>query len=346
MINSIHLVNHESHRDTKLDFLPGLNVLIGPSDAGKSGAFRAAYWTMFNRPLGDQMLPLYWDGTTEVSLQFDDGQTVTRMKGKSCNHYRLNDNEPINAGNGAPPEAVQAVINMDDVNFQTQIDRAFLMFETPGERGRILNKIAGLDDIDRALDNSRSDELKLRQAMTAKKSELERLETELEQFADLEDREAAVKQLELFDQYARDAERKADRLVKTAEQYREVEADTIEAETLLEAENELKGLKTLVDEISALENRVGRLSRLTASLRRNNALADSLGKLDGAEVLLSAIRPLAEQIEKCESKAKKINRICWRLSIINQEIEAGEAEIKKIENGLPKNCPTCGAKTK
>ncbi len=44
---SIHLKNIKSHRDTELNFCPGINVLSGPNGAGKSTIFEAIGYAMF-----------------------------------------------------------------------------------------------------------------------------------------------------------------------------------------------------------------------------------------------------------------------------------------------------------
>jgi len=46
-ILSIHLKNIKSHRDTELNFSPGINVLSGPNGIGKSTIFEAIGYAMF-----------------------------------------------------------------------------------------------------------------------------------------------------------------------------------------------------------------------------------------------------------------------------------------------------------
>ena len=46
-ILSIQLKNIKSHRDTELNFSPGINVLSGPNGVGKSTIFEAIGYAMF-----------------------------------------------------------------------------------------------------------------------------------------------------------------------------------------------------------------------------------------------------------------------------------------------------------
>ena len=50
MIKSIHVVGFQSHADSTIEFDPGVNVLIGQSDSGKTAVVRALDWALNNRP--------------------------------------------------------------------------------------------------------------------------------------------------------------------------------------------------------------------------------------------------------------------------------------------------------
>src|SRR5690554_5109154 len=86
MITSLEIQNFQSHKETLLEFEPGVNVIIGPSDSGKTAILRALYWLVWNRPLGDAFRSS-WGGDTKVVLETKDGM-VKRFKGKE-DHYKL-----------------------------------------------------------------------------------------------------------------------------------------------------------------------------------------------------------------------------------------------------------------
>ena len=67
MIQSLHIKNLQSHKDSHLDFCEGVNVIVGPSDSGKSAILRALRWIVKNRPQGD-VLRSHWGGETEASI--------------------------------------------------------------------------------------------------------------------------------------------------------------------------------------------------------------------------------------------------------------------------------------
>lgn len=92
MIRSIHLQNLQSHKDTKLEFSDGVNVIVGSSDSGKSAILRGLGWVATNRPAGDEFRS-DWAGkeNTSVSIQLStgeySGEYVERIKGPSINAY-------------------------------------------------------------------------------------------------------------------------------------------------------------------------------------------------------------------------------------------------------------------
>ena len=56
MIKSIHLRNFQRHKKLDIDLSEGVNVIVGPSDIGKTAILRALYWLRFNRPLSTEVL--------------------------------------------------------------------------------------------------------------------------------------------------------------------------------------------------------------------------------------------------------------------------------------------------
>ena len=51
-IKKIIIDNFQSHEHTEIEFGPGLNVIVGPSDYGKSAVVRALRWVLYNEPRG------------------------------------------------------------------------------------------------------------------------------------------------------------------------------------------------------------------------------------------------------------------------------------------------------
>lgn len=148
-----------------LDLHPGVNIIYGVSDKGKSAILKAIDWLRNNRPLGDEFASDWikkktkkdnetYTGICSCELTLDDDIRVKRSKGKDTNQYELNTlKEPLKAFNKEIPEEIVSALNISDINVQEQGNPIFLLKDSPSDIGRTLNQIASLSDIDKAFKN-------------------------------------------------------------------------------------------------------------------------------------------------------------------------------------------------
>ena len=205
MISSIRIQNFQSHDDTAIPFHPGLNVIVGSGDSGKTAVHRALRWAQSNRirqddrPMGDGFISRWAKKTSAkgtVTLIDDCRVTVTKPEGtctrfrdaarskndKESNGYLLN-GERFEAIGVGVPDAVSQWFNWSDVNVQKQHDQAFLISKGAGEVASFLNRTVRLDTIDAHIQAASSlvrqerDALKLLEAQqTSDQRSLEALE--------------------------------------------------------------------------------------------------------------------------------------------------------------------------
>ena len=64
-IKRVTLENFQSHKHSVIDFDEQLNVIVGPSDSGKSAIIRGIKWVLYNEPTGDYFIK---EGSTECSV--------------------------------------------------------------------------------------------------------------------------------------------------------------------------------------------------------------------------------------------------------------------------------------
>lgn len=153
-LTKVKLVNFQSHTSTTLDLRPGVNVLVGSSDSGKSAVVRALGLVVFNRPSGDAWCRRHGaEDDTSVTVSTDAEVAVRRVRGK-VNEYQIKakggDPKSLKAVGTDVPQPVAEALNLNELNLQRQGDRHFLLAESPSETARTLNEIAGLEEIDKA----------------------------------------------------------------------------------------------------------------------------------------------------------------------------------------------------
>jgi exonuclease SbcC len=194
MINSIHGKNFQSWKDITLDLDPGVNAIVGPSDCGKTVAFRLLNWIFNNRPGGNEFHS--WAGGDPYgAVDLGNDGIVTRSRRANENIYTLNDQEFKAFGTNVP-EPIQKALNISDINFQFQLDDPFLFGETPGNIARKLNEVVDLAVIDKALFNINQRYRKESNQLANAEIKKEELSKELEEYSWLSDAENRLMGLE------------------------------------------------------------------------------------------------------------------------------------------------------
>ena len=194
MIKKVEIENFQSHKKTILEFVPGTNVIIGESDAGKSAIFRAINWAITNRPLGDGFRS-DWGGDTRVAIYTAEGDVIERIKTATRNVYIINE-KPLTAFGSEVPEQVSEILRMDEANIQSQMDVPFLLAVSPGEAARLLNKAASIDDIDYTISNLRGEYQKVSNNIKFDEGKLKDYEKQIEQYDNLPELEEKLERVE------------------------------------------------------------------------------------------------------------------------------------------------------
>ena len=348
MITKLHLKDFESHKDTSLNFPNGLTVFIGETDKGKSGIFRAFNWVRTNRPRGDSMLPLYWDSKySEVSVTLEDGNVITRTKGKSVNEYRIPAlNWKSNAGTDIPVEVVNTLNMEEDIHFQSQIDRPFLMYETPGERGRILNKIAGLDKIDSCLRNASQDIRKLKAKKENAVASINTIKEELKQFISLPTISTKLNTAEELGKLICNKQHLITTVLRLLPRKTECEKITEKKHILENISEKVIECRVLIDSIGNKENVLTATQTLKTSRKELLLKRKKKDILVKIEAELKVLQKLGEELDRQSKRYNKVSELISQYDRKDKLLSNVENEIINIKKSIPNSCPTCGSTLK
>lgn len=150
MLESLSLRDFQIHQRFDLELDRHVTVLVGESDRGKSSVVRALRWLALNQPAGCAFVR---HGSKQARVKaIVDGRSIVRSKGKGTNSYRL-DGKAFKAF-GTQPEEVAGMLNVSELNFQTQFEPHFWLSLPAGQVSRELNRIINLGAIDSALSNA------------------------------------------------------------------------------------------------------------------------------------------------------------------------------------------------
>ena len=285
----VNITNFQSHKESELEFTDGVNVIIGPSDAGKSAIFRAIYWVITNRPLGDSFRS-YWGGDTRVDLHFDD-VIISRLKGDSDNQYIITNESPLvlKAFGTDTPEVVK-LLSLDDINIQSQIDPPFLLANTPGEVAQMLNKAASIDDIDKAMSNLKSYYNETKRSKTYLEKQIADMEEELKQYDNLPRLEQLVEELERIENEAEVYTR----------QYSNLE---FLVDKIYNVQEELTKFRDVDKYLSILNTAFNTLDELNLIKGKFKQIADLVYQIKSVE---SSLAKTEETINKLEKEYKEL----------------------------------------
>lgn len=347
MIRSVEIQNFQAHRQSNLEFSEGLNCIVGTSDSGKSSILRALYWVLQNRPSGDS-LRSYWGGKTSVRAVFDNG-SIERSKDK-IEEYVINDKTSLKAFGLSVPDEVLTLHNMSEINVSKQMDRVFLLDNSPGEVATYFNKVAGLDRIDRAQQNVEKEIRSLTSDIKYKTAEQEKLNIQLQDFDYIEKYEIRLEILE-------EMERKKDVLsIRTAKFIKHFNS-------LVDLENEIEEASTILQyekQVQQLQDQLWDLDVLKAKKNKLNSIVIDYYNLtmhmEESQSLLTLETPLNSLLEKIEDRKKlntpfvALNKLVKSLKGISISLEEENRNLSlqmaKFKKEMPDVCPLCNSPIK
>ena len=344
-IKTIEIENFQSHKETAFDLHPGVNVIVGPSDVGKSSILRAINWLLTNKPSGESFVSNWDNNGTSIYLGFEDG-SIERVRDKKFNGYILNRNQEFKGFGQTVPKEIADFLNVNELNTQSQFDSPFMLSWTPGERGIFLNKIVDLEITDKTIKNIKSNILNDRRNITALEEDITALEEELEEYADLDQFESDLIRLE-----------------KTQEEYDGVSKRTTHLARLLAEEKILRGemdalshipkllvetkeidrdllkLDSLQYEIESLKRIINRLKTTTKMCESLKDTANFKRSIDKIDVDIDDYKKTRENVLDLSNRIYKYQSLIDHISIVEGALEKRKKEFHKL---MPETCPLCG----
>jgi len=262
MLELLKIENFQSHKKTELRLCPGVNIIVGPSDSGKTAIFRALKWLVTNRPSGDAFVSWFAKGECRISLKTEEGITISHSKGE----YTLDKTNYQAIGTGVPEQIAQA-LKILPLNWQSQMDAPFLLSESSGEVSRQLNEVADLSAIDVALSQINRVSRKVTSEIEILESQKEQGLAELDKYKSLDILEANLvvlknkqKELKEIEKFIEQGKRLLEAFQKAKEELKAI-PDTKHSEKLLVE------IEKIYPKQAELEKKVKQMQRLFSELR-------------------------------------------------------------------------------
>ena len=140
MITQLKLENFQCHKESVLDFSPGLNVICGSSNTGKSAIIRAIRWVLENRPQGTAIMRA---GTrrTVVCLSTQEHEII-HTRTKSTSSYCVDGTEYPKMGRKVPD--IVGNLSLPPECFHAQLHPPFLVTASGSAIADVFNDVTNL----------------------------------------------------------------------------------------------------------------------------------------------------------------------------------------------------------
>jgi exonuclease SbcC len=347
MLKSLSIKNFQSWKETQFDFHPGVNVIIGFSDAGKSAIIRALRWLIWNRPLGSEFQS-NWGGETVVDLTTTEGITISRSQDKNGNEktYILSTlYKPLKAFGTDVPKEISDALNINDINLHQQQDSFFLLKDTSGDVATHFNQIANLEKIGIAQSNIKKWINEINSTIFHKTEDVKREKEKLLKYDHLKTFESKVEVLE-------DLESKLNLERKNRQELQNIVDDVAELQTEVEQKKEILKIEPVLNKVLDLIEKRNKENDERNELQQ---LVDDIVEckeqlLDEKEaipagIIIDNLLQLYQKKDKEENELNTLSRLIQNIINGKKVVKIAEEEYdrlhKEFKKEFPDVCPLC-----
>lgn len=364
-ITAVQLIGFQSHINSDFHLGPGLNVITGPSDAGKTAIIRAIRWVAFNEPAGEAFLNESV-GEAQVTIELDSQYKIMKHRKKGKTSYTIADpfgGQSVFEKSEVPIE-VKQLLGIEKqtfgdfettLNFAFQLDAPFLISETASAGAKILGKLAGTESVDLAIKGVSKDTHAARQERIMAEKDIERTAAALLEFQGLDDAKESLElaetlfnetetlfnQLENYKQYRNSYEMLLEKLVlfgDTLERLAHLPALEEDVKDIEKAQYRYDQLLQLYSQYSLLQNRIEELGHRVLNFQHVEALSNDVEVITMEVDKLSMITSLFQSYQKYAEEINKNTEILHVTEHINelpafiQQAEVDLTTITKLDN--------------
>lgn len=327
MIKSLHLKGLQSHTDSTVEFAPGVNVILGETNAGKTAVIRALQWIFQNRPLGTGLTQK--DAKECLAEVTTDRGTASRIRRRGFNGYVVNEVEYKEIGSSVPDE-LTPVLDLRDVSLQEQLQPHFLITQPAGYISRYVGELLGLNSTDQVASSIKSGLTAIRSESTRLAESLEAMEVEKASYESLDEVDGLLRRAETLDQEHASVVASCTRLASL------IEAETAASVALQALSSKVKPLD---DAISGLSLTLEEVTAREADLRRfvdvSTALSRTVSQLKAAESYVQTNRPRVAELENVitslDDSVGKLSQYASLLTSIKQHVDLIESMQTQLE---------------
>ena len=361
MIQTLEIRNRQSWQDGRLDFHPGINLIIGRGTSGKSACLRALRWALENTA-GESQISNWikrttkgkdpkkvLDGESSVTVTTPKG-TLKRFRNTEANGYSIGDKTLKAIGTGVPDE-VKDFFGISDINIQRQHDLPFLISLPGSQVSAYLNRVVGIEEIDRYLTASTSCIREAKKAHTVLLEAQEQDTKALDALGWVDGTQGQLDALDALENQKTVQEAKLSLLRMLLVSLKEETAKLAQARKVADLESKVQEARRLAQAVTGVGSRLSSVTRLVQGLEaakesyaKASRVAGLAGDLEAAVRLDARVTAanekrisLLEWMLKCRTVkesltvASKVAGLSGALEAVRESRRALEAEEGRLD---------------
>lgn len=344
-IKKVVLENFQSHKYTELEFDERLNVIVGPSDQGKSAIIRGIKWALFNEPSGNFFIR-EGENDCSVTIVFNDNTKIKRYKSKSKNLYYLYNSENKEQifegfGTNVPKEIIEATnirkVYLDgkqtnSINISDQLEGPFLLSEKTATRANSIGRLVGVHIVDDAVGDTLKDIRNLNLSKRNLTEQLNKLEENLKEYDYLEQLQKKVKRLEEIKIKIKESQEKVGKLKNIKLKYVDTEKQISNTKKLIGELNSVDVVENIANDLNVkvkvynfMNNKRKHLLDINKSICYNVNIINSLKNLNQTSQFII-------ELEDKVYKKRRLENINSNYKSIAKNIIVNNNIVNKLEN--------------
>lgn len=352
MIKRLILKNFQKHKHLDITFDPGITLILGQGNAGKTAIFRSIDGLVSNRPTNiEKIYQTIGNDKLEITLFVDNYKIIRKDKSYTLINLKTNSKEIFKAIGSDVPEPIKQVIDLKPINWQNQFDNPYLIMNTGGNAAKSLNKALENEELESILKTIKADTTEAKSSIRSLTRTQQDLKSKLDSFSNLDEWIIYFKsEVEPIHEELEDNK-------ITYEKLKILIQDLNRVKTNLDSLQSVHKIRHLIDIITKTKQEkeellhgIQELSQTISSIKKTESQQKKKIPADKIKKMISEISNLKQKILDREAEQDKLRKVIDLLDNtkdgiknLNQWVTEGKKKLDRAFKDLG-YCPLCGSK--
>lgn len=318
-ISKIEAKNFQSHKNLDIDLSPGLNVIKGESNSGKSSIFRLINWVQMGEPKGADMISS-WAKDVWGKITYNNGYSIERQRTKKdsgfVNIYDAT-GALVSTFKGVKDNPIDIInihqmppiwLTKDDkrnITASNQLETSFLVTESAGLRASSIGRLTGLENVDATIRVLNADTKSLNKEINIHEETIKREASKLSMFNNLPMLQSRINEMQMAIDMLRAVEKEMNDIISMQTSLDVISVDINRLEQRIKLGKTLPDIKDieqaqlLAEQIELLKNiktdnmfTKQEIINTQSRIQRRSLLSGVNDKLVAAELVIQTITDL------------------------------------------------------